>query len=321
MDDDLTRLVDLEYNRFRNSYIQQINDREDQLAANLTKGGVITGHLYWSIVELHVEKIKTLYQQRIRIEKDLMLKKYGSLDVMRMEELKKMVRGIIAQEFRELARNQRLKGVPPQLNYPKLIRDQEISVAFEADTDIEIEMGHEKIRLEEEKRKLYSQEHGDSLMEIFKLRHKVNLLFREKFGFEIFKLEQEGVIPEIATPCKSEDDFVRKILVLGNLIDWMDVQKLKSNLKSDFKEAKSIELLERFLTQHFVTFDPIIIRNLRDVNKLRNKKFPIHKEGEEVIEIFNKLGAKYPPDDWEFIWKRVVRLYIDSIKGLMNLLS
>jgi len=322
MDDELTRLVDLEYNRFRDSYIKEIDDREDQLAAkSAALGGFGSGGFYSSIIKLHVEKTKALYQERIRIEKDLMLKKYGSLDVTRMEELKKTVRGIIAQEFRKLADNQRFKFTPTPFDYSKLIQERETLLANEADRDIEIEMGHEKIRLEEEKRKLYSHEHVNSLMEIFKLRDQVNLLFKEKFGFEIFELKQEGVFPEIATPCKNEEDFVRKILVLGNLVDWMDVDNLKAKINIELKGARSIKLLEEFLKENVGSFDPIIIQNLKDITELRNKKFPVHTEGEEIIRIMNRLGIKYPPNNWDLVWESVIKLYKESIEGLINLLK
>jgi hypothetical protein len=56
-------------------------------------------------------------------------------------------------------------------------------------------------------------------MTIFGLRDKVNLLFKDKFGFRIFKLEHEEVFPEIVEACKSKTDFATKIAVLGNLLD------------------------------------------------------------------------------------------------------
>ena len=129
------------------------------------------------------------------------------------------------------------------------------------------------------------------------------------------------MLPEIATACENGNDFLRKILVLYNLIDWMDIQTMRSTLTAEFQDKRSVVVLEEYLNQKFGTFNPIIIRNLRDIIKLRDNMFPVHKEGEEVIKIFNKLGSKYPPDDWDFVWEKVVALYIDSIKGLINLLN
>ncbi len=323
MDDDLNKLADLEYNRFRDSYVQEINEREDGLAADCASGGMIGSGFYWSIIKLHVEEAKTLYQERIRIEKDLMLKKYGSLDAERIEELKSTVKEIIAKVFVELYNNQRLQYLPAQLKLEnsKLIHDQEISLMAEGDRDIEIEKGREKVRIEGERRIRYSMEYVTSLIEIFKLRDNLNLIFKKKFGFEIFKLHQEGVLAEIVTPCRDETDFVSKMLVLGNLIDWMDVSSLRSALNANFKGAQSITLLEELLKLNFGDFDSAIIKNLRLIMKLRNTKFPIHKEGEEIIGIFKKLGSDYPPKDWDFVWKGVMKLYEDSITGLIRLLS
>ena len=45
----------------------------------------------------------------------------------------------------------------------------------------------------------------------------------------------------------------------------------------------------------------------------------LHKEGEEVIDIFKDLGEKYPPKDWGVVWKKVLDLYVDSLKTLIKL--
>jgi hypothetical protein len=62
-----------------------------------------------------------------------------------------------------------------------------------------------------------------------------------------------------------------------------------------------------------------VIKNLRIIHELRDKKFPIHIEGEEVIDIFRDLGEKYPPENWDVVWKKVLNLYIDSLKNLIQM--
>lgn len=79
--------------------------------------------------------------------------------------------------------------------------------------------------------------------------------------------------------------------------------------------------MEAFLKENFGSFDPIIIQNFRDITELRNKKFPIHKEGEEIIQIWSKLGVKYPPSNWDLGWGSVLRLYKDSIQRLIKLMT
>jgi len=132
-------------------------------------------------------------------------------------------------------------------------------------------------------------------------------------------LEHEEVFPKILEACKSETDFVTKIAVLGNLLDWMDVDGIKSNIKTVTKGDKSITLLEKLLKQDFSAYTEIVIKNLRIIHELRDKKFPIHKEGEEVIDIFRDLEEEYPPKNWDVVWKKVLNLYIDSLKNLIQM--
>ncbi len=88
-----------------------------------------------------------------------------------------------------------------------MLRELEMSLDLESHRDIDIERLQDKFRREEAAREQYRPEYVNSLMEIFVLRDKVNLLFRRKFGFELFKLEHERVLPEIVTACETESDF------------------------------------------------------------------------------------------------------------------
>jgi len=322
MDDDLLKLADLKYQKFRDHIDRKVQSKETEFAEVLGGKGLLrSSDAIKILLDLYFEKAKILYQKRIEIEKEQMFAKYGYLPHSGLEQLKRTARGIIAREMRILSEHPRLKwrGVPSHAL--EQIQEKEISLGLELDRDIEIEEGEDKLRLEKAKRERFAPELVNSLMEIFDLRDKVNLLFKNRFGFELLKLEHEGVLPEIATPCKNENDFVRKVLVLGDLIDWMDVRAIKSRLSEGLEGAKSIGVLDQLLSQEFGTFDSMIIQNLRDINTLRNNKFPVHKEGEEVIKLFDRLGVRYPPDNWGSVWEKVVTLYMDSIKGLINLLK
>lgn len=330
MDDGLLRLADLKYHKFQELIDREIRSKESNLISAWAAKGISGGPSIKAILDLSFEKAKTLYRKRIEIEKELFLNKYGYLPDPMMEQLKKTARGIIAREMRILSEHGFWKShrFGSSIVLEK-IREKEISLGLKLDRDIEIEKGEDKLRsekeerksLEEKKREQFLNEDGNSLIETFKLRDQVNLMFKEKFNFEIFKLKQEKVFLEIAKPCKNEEDFVRKILVLGNLIDWMDVDNLKSRLKVKLKDARSIKLLEEFLKENVGSFDPIIIQNFKDIIELRNKKFPVHTEGEEIIRIMNKLGIKYPPKNWNLVWESVMALYKDSLDALIKLMS
>lgn len=318
MSDALERLADLMYQKFRNDLGKEILKEEKQIATDSAKRGLKGGWLIKKIMDLHFDEIKRLYEKRIEIEKKLLLDKYGRIPDPEIERLKKKVTEIINMRIESL-KSRAYLGNKLERSMVDHIEDERKSLLIQAANDIDIEIGLDRLRFEKEKREYFSTDYVYSLMEIFRLRDNVNLHFKNKFGFDIFKLEQEGVIPEIAKPCEIETDFVTKIALLGNLIDWMNVDNLKSSLRVEAKGSKSITLLKEFLKKEFPVFDETIIKNFRIINELRNKKFPIHKEGEEVIDIFADLGEKYPPDNWGNVWKKVLDLYIDSLKNLIRL--
>jgi hypothetical protein len=282
------------------------------------RGMLRSGPCYSSIIDLHLDKIRKLYKKRLEIEKQLMSEKYGCIPHSEIEELKIRVNKIIKVGIENL-KNKRHPGTKTEPWMISRIEEKGLSLQLGSARDIEIEVGYDKLKLEKEKRERFSIDYVDSLMTIFGLRDKVNLLFKDKFGFQIFKLEQEEVFPKIVEVCKSEIDFATKMAVLGNLLDWMDVDCIKSNVKTITKGDKSITLLEKLLKQDFPAYAEIVIRNLRIIHELRDKKFPIHKEGEEVIDIFRDLGEKYPPENWDVVWKKVLNLYMNSLENLIQM--
>jgi hypothetical protein len=318
MDQELEKSIDLTYGRFRDDFEKQVNKAEEGIIANFAASSTDGGRLYSSIIDLHLDEIRELYKKRLEIEKQFMLEKYGCIPHSEIEGLKIRVNKIIEAGITNLE-NRRYPGGKTEPWMISRIKEEGLSLQIGAARDIEIEVGFDKLRLEKEKRERFSIDYIDSLMTIFGLRDKVNLLFKGKYGFKIFELEHEEVFPKIVETCQSETEFATKIAVLGNLLDWMDVKGMKSKIKTIATGDKSITLLEKLLKQDFPVSGEIVIRNLRIIHELRDKKFPIHKEGEEVIDIFRDLGEKYPPEDWDAVWKKVMNLYMDSLKNLIQM--
>ena len=320
MDKDLEKLGDLMYEKFKNGLEKQREEEEQKITTRFAKSGYPLPHggLYSAIIDLHIDKIGELSKKRIEIDKKLLLDKFGYIPDAEIEGLKTRVSDIINQEMERQKNRDYFGGKlkPEMMDYLETMRE---SILNDGIRDVEIEMGLDLLRLEKEKRERFSFDYIEVLMEIFRLRDNANTHFMNRFGFEIFRLEQEGVIPEIIKPCNKEDDFVTKIATLGNLIDWMDVGGLKSHIKGAIRGEKSITLLEEFLKQEFGGFEEKIIKNLRVISELRNNKFPIHKEGEEVIRIFEDFGERYPPESWDLVWKKILSLYLESLNGLIKL--
>ena len=308
------------YEKFKKDLERQKVAEEEKVTADFAKAGfeMPPDQLYCEVVELHIGRIRELYEKRIEIDEKLILDKFGYFPDGEIEGLKTRVSNIINQEMerqknRDYIGNKLKSGL---MNYIETMRESFLSDGIR---DVKIKTSLDQLRVEKEKRERFSFDYIEVLMEIFKLRDNANTHFKNRFGFGIFGLEQEGVIPEIIKPCKTENDFVTKIATLGNLVDWMFVDGFKSRIKAATKGDKSITLLEKFLKQEFGDFEGKLIKNLRVISELRNKKFPIHKEGEEVIDIFRDLGEKYPPGNWDAVWKKLLALYLESLKGLIGL--
>ena len=320
MPEDLGKLADLKYMKFRDKLDRDTVEEEEKITDDFGKRGfsAVNNQLISDIVDLHINKIKKLWEKRVEIEKELILDRYGKIPNSEIERLKKKVIELINQSMENLKRGDYF-GKILQRGMTDYIEERKRSFLIEAARDIDILKGDDELRLEKEKREHFSEDYVNSIMDIFRQRDGVNLHFKNRFGFKLVRLEQEGVIPEIVTPCETGTDFATKIALLANLIDWMDVKSLKSKLKEEFEGDKSITLLGKFLKQEFLTYDDSIIKNLRIIYELRDKKFPIHNEGKEIIDIFKDLGENYPPIHWETVWKKVLNLYIDSLKNLIHI--
>lgn len=317
MSRDIIKLADLIYIKFKEDLEKEMGIEEGKRtheAAGL--GAALSSKFLNWIIDFNIDKVRKLYEKRLEIEKELMLEKYSFMPNDGIEALKERLEVIINREIDNLKTRKYVGEYEPWMD--QRIEEMRNSLLNRAINDVKIERGLDNLRLNKEKREHFSPEHVESLMKIFSLRDKVNLHFKNKFGFELLKMEQEGVIPEIVRPCEIETHFAMKIALLGNLIDWMNVEDLKSNIEGEIKGAKSITLLEQFLKYKSIPYEDKSIRNLRTINDLRNKKFPIHKEGEEVIDIFREIEEKYPPDNWDIVWKKILGLYLESLEDLVK---
>jgi hypothetical protein len=76
MDEELTKLIDLIYSRFRDEFEKQIMQDEAEMIERFSaRGRLRSGSCYSSIIDLHLDKIRKLYKRRLEIEKQLMLEK------------------------------------------------------------------------------------------------------------------------------------------------------------------------------------------------------------------------------------------------------
>jgi len=160
------------------------------------------------------------------------------------------------------------------------------------------------------------QEISAMVDEIVELRRHINLVFEHKFKMKLFK-ENEKAICDIRKPCSNEEDFNNRIMSLALLIDQIEIDQLKKKVRGSY-EPGSINLLEEFLKENFPDYNKVIIQNFREIIALRSKKYPIHSDDKEFIDAMKYFGiTKFPPD-WEDLWERALKGYLQSLRELLK---
>ncbi len=128
--------------------------------------------------------------------------------------------------------------------------------------------------------------------------------------------ENEQAINDIRKSCSNEEEFNNRIMNLATLINEMEVKKLVSK---PCKEG-TINFLEAFLEEKFPSFNKSIVKNLRQIITLRSKKHPIHKDDKEFIDAVQYFELEFPPD-WQELWERALSGYLESLKGLLEIIQ
>ncbi len=63
-------------------------------------------------------------------------------------------------------------------------------------------------------------------------RDNINTIFKKKWRFKLFNIEQERAIVDMYLPCDNKGDFTRRITALRDLISWMDKKSINKFLKT-----------------------------------------------------------------------------------------
>lgn len=159
---------------------------------------------------------------------------------------------------------------------------------------------------------LLIERHLDSLVEkIVDRKREINMIFESKFGSRFF-IDNEKAIISIKKPCSTEDEFNNRIQGLVSIIDNIETDKIKQSLNIDNKIKDSVTIIEIYLKKHDQNVSEII-SILRQIKKLRNKKFPTHFDDGEFIESMKYFGQNKFPPDWEELWENALAKTIECL--------
>lgn len=162
----------------------------------------------------------------------------------------------------------------------------------------------------------------DLVTKIVETRRNIDLLFfsHSKTKARLFKQNEMAVL-DISKLCGNEEDFNNRVLSLTSLIGEIESDAVKSELKAQPRGLTgSISVIETWLNEIWPEYDTRLIGNLRMIQILRSKKYPIHVDTSEFVKALEYFGSAFPVTDWQGLWETVLHVYLESLKGLEEIL-
>lgn len=160
----------------------------------------------------------------------------------------------------------------------------------------------------------------------FERAQEISIRVRNCNTLGIAKLEAEffnetmRIVLEMLNPCQNEDQFITKIASLSALFT-VELNPLR-NLVTDSGDKRSIRLIEAWLTQNSISYDPDMIETWLNIVVLRNME-PIHQinpaELKRILNFFN-LPLKFPLPYSE-LWDEVLNKFLWSVDTFRNILN
>lgn len=185
-------------------------------------------------------------------------------------------------------------------------------------------------KIQEEMKETFGKEHLEFVMgplEYFvKYRDYLDINFKERFKIRLFNALPDDcmAVVQAVKPCNNSEDFALKIQAFAGIIDRMNINDMQGIIKDEKKrkEQRSILLLEQILKENVHNYPKSAIFNLRNLMTLRNKLYPAHANSSEILKVLRNLGIdKYPLDDWEKGWRKILKLCSSSLVQLVEILQ
>jgi len=150
-------------------------------------------------------------------------------------------------------------------------------------------------------------------------RDFINALIKEKHKEKLFVLVEERDLLQLFRNANSEEEFVFRITAFQLLITRLNEPLLRELTSISDTKIKSISLLENYL-KSYKKYDKEIIKFFRNINRLR-QLYPIHGDNADgVLEAHRSLGIDYPVRNYSEAWKKVLMIYDDSLKRILEII-
>ena len=147
----------------------------------------------------------------------------------------------------------------------------------------------------------------------------LNIICRDQFGAELFRLKQFRTGRVLLGPCATEEAFAHKLQVLGDLIDLMNSKEL-GEAQGVTAKPGSVNWLGAFLSKVGQGDAGSIIQSLRDIKTVRQQIAAHSAAAGDFSDACARLGIALPIADWERAWGQILSAFLDALRKLQALL-
>jgi hypothetical protein len=157
-------------------------------------------------------------------------------------------------------------------------------------------------------------------------RNFLDLNFKKRFGVRLFKSLPDDCVAVVDSikPCQNAKDFASKIMALAGMIDRINKSEIRRLIRDKEKQklTGSIAILQQLLKENSPSYPRHIISNLRNLMSLRSKLYPAHATSSQILVVLRNLGIdRYPLEDWEKGWRKILLLCSNSLGDFVELLQ
>jgi hypothetical protein len=179
------------------------------------------------------------------------------------------------------------------------------------EAEYEVEMGKMPLNQEVIENKLAAS--------IIELRDIINAIFYNQNKQKLLLLNEERNLLDFFKPALNEEEYSNRVASLGQISRHINVEILRKLTSETDKNVKSVQLLEKFLTQ-IGGSNNNICDTLKYLGRIR-QGYPIHTDIAGVIEGLKQFNLKYPIEDYENTWQVLLNSYLNALKDLYKIFS